>query len=267
MAEPVLQAIQVQKSFRLRAKALQPASFVRAVDGASLELKAGECVGLVGESGSGKSTLAKLLIGLFKPDEGEIRVGGIARERLTPEQLKASHRRIQFVFQNPFNSLNPRMTVESILSEPLVIHGTPAAALRAQRIKELLESVHLPADYHTRYPRQLSGGECQRVGIARALALLPEALICDEPIASLDVSIGSQILELLRQINEKHRTAILFISHDLRAVASLCQRILVMRQGRIIESQPTQALIQSPREAYTQLLLRSAALDLDAAVL
>lgn len=268
MSKPILQAIQVGKSFRLRAtRGKRGDSFVRAVEGVSCELMPGEVLGLVGESGSGKSTLAKLLIGLLSPDEGEIRIEAVLREHLTKEQLKQSRRKLQFIFQNPFNSLNPRMTVEEIVLEPLVIHDVVPAALRQACVERLLESVHLPASYCRRLPRQLSGGECQRVGIARALATKPQLLICDEPIASLDVSIGMQILELLRRINQTQRTAILFISHDLRAVASLCQRILVMRQGRIVESQPTGELLQHPREAYTQLLLRSATLDLDAAVL
>jgi ABC-type glutathione transport system ATPase component len=175
----------------------------------------------------------------------------------------AARRAAQFVFQDPLNSLNPKMTVEDTLTEPLAIHRLVRAQERRVRVIGLLEAVQLPASHLRRLPRELSGGERQRVGIARALATGPEVLICDEPIASLDVSVGAQILELLRHLARSRRMALLFISHDLRAVASLCERIAVMREGRLVESGPTQAVISRPSETYTELLIRSAELDLD----
>ena len=168
------------------------------------------------------------------------------------------------IFQDPTGSLNPRMTVEDTIAEPLVIHRlTRDRAQRRRRVEELLASVQLPPAYRSRLPRQLSGGERQRVGIARALAVEPQALICDEPIASLDVSVGAQILELLGQLRSQRGVALLLISHDLRAVASVCERIAVMSAGRLVEVGPTQQVVSTPADPYTALLLRCAALDLE----
>lgn len=265
MADVLLEARAVSKRFPLRGgMRRRPSAAVQAVDRVSLTLARGERLGLVGESGSGKTTLAKLLIGLLEPSEGDILVQGQPLRSLRGEAMRAARRTTQFIFQDPTASLDPRMTVEELVGEPLEIHRLARGAARRLRVAELLASVQLPASHAGRLPRQLSGGERQRVGIARALALEPEALICDEPIASLDVSVGAQILELLRRLCAKRRMALLFISHDLRAVAFLCQQIAVMRDGCLLEQAPTARILAAPAHPYTRLLLRCADLDLDA---
>ena len=205
-------------------------------------------------------------MGLLAPTEGDVLIRGASFVRLRGAELLAARRAVQLVFQDPMNSLNPRMTIEETLSEPLVIHRLARShTQRRHAVEELLAAVRLSPSYRRRLPRELSGGERQRVGIARALATSPEALICDEPIASLDVSVGAQILELLRSLCQSRRMALLFISHDLRAVASLCEQIAVMRQGRLLEMAPTDILLNRPSHRYTEVLIRSAELDLDAA--
>ena len=265
MATPLLEARDVSKAYPRRAGILrQGAGTLLAVDRVSCALTLGETLGLVGESGCGKTTLAKLLMGLLAPSSGDVLVRGRSLAHLRGPARLAACRAVQCVFQDPFNSLDPRMTIEDTLSEPLRIHRlAQGGGDRRARVRELLAMVQLPADYAQRLPRELSGGERQRVGIARALAVEPEALICDEPIASLDVSVGAQILELLRALCREHRMALLFISHDLRAAAFLCERLAVMRQGRVIEMGLTEETLSRPRASYTELLIRSAELDLD----
>jgi peptide/nickel transport system ATP-binding protein/oligopeptide transport system ATP-binding protein len=267
MAEAILEARAVSKSYPQRAGMLRrQIGAIQAVDRVSCSLRPGETLGLVGESGCGKTTLAKLLVGLLLPSRGDVLIRGASFTRLRGSRLLAARRAVQFVFQDPMNSLNPRMTVEEILSEPLVIHRFAGGQARRARVLKLLEMVQLPAAYCQRLPRELSGGERQRIGIARALATEPDALICDEPIASLDVSVGVQILELLRALCQQRHTALLFISHDLRAVSWLCERIAVMKQGRLLEVTATEELLEHPAHSYTELLIRSAELDLDTVV-
>ncbi len=265
MAEPILEAHEVSKRYPQRGGLFRAHhGVITAVDRVSCSLGVGETLGLVGESGSGKSTLAKLLVGLVTPTAGDVRIQGQPLGQLRGAALLQARRTVQFVFQDPTNSLNPRMTVEEILSEPLIIHRQASGASRRNRIIELLTSVQLPETYRTRLPHELSGGERQRVGIARALAIQPHALICDEPIASLDVSVGAQLLTLLRSLVRRYRMALLFISHDLRAVASLCDRITVMQHGRLVEFGSTEQILTHPTHPYTELLLHCARLDLDA---
>ena len=266
MPDPVLEARALSKAYPQRSGAFRRVTgSVQAVEQVSCALSPGETLGLVGESGCGKSTLAKLLVGLIAPSAGAVRIRGRAMGQMRRTELRQARRAVQLVFQDPMNSLNPRMTVEEILSEPLLIHRLAPIEARRARVEALLDAVQLPAGYRGRLPRELSGGERQRVGIARALAVEPQALICDEPIASLDLSVGAAILQLLRRLNRERGMALLFISHDLRAVAWLCARLLVMRQGRIIETGATPEILARPRDPYTSLLIRTADLDLDAA--
>ncbi len=265
MAEPILIADKLSKTFSIRGGFWQgPAGKIEAVKEVSCELSAGQTLGLVGESGCGKSTLAKLLVGLLEPTSGEVRLKGQLFSKLKGSVLRMARRSVQLIFQNPTTSLNPRMRVESLLSEPLIIHRFVSSRTeRVRRVEALLDRVQLPAHYRRRFPHELSGGERQRIGIARALAVEPQILICDEPIASLDISVGSQILQLLKQLHETKKMALVFISHDLGAVSSLCERIAVMQQGRLVEIAPTTQILKTPQLPYTQLLLRCAKLDLD----
>ena len=265
MNSPILETVNVSKIYpRYGGPLRRRVGDVSAVDQVSCSLALGERLGLVGESGCGKTTLAKLLIGLLRPSSGHVLLHGRPWGSYRGRALRGARRTVQFIFQDPMMSLNPRMRVEETLIEPLLIHHLAHGAAARKRAAELLASVQLPATYLTRLPRELSGGERQRVGIARALATNPQALICDEPIASLDVSIGVQILELLRALAEECGVALLFISHDVRAIASLCERLAVMRSGRIIDVGATRTLLQQPSHPYTELLIRCASLDLDA---
>ena len=265
MADAILEARGVSKRYpRYGGVFRRKIGDLTAVDQVSCALQPGQTLGLVGESGCGKTTFAKMLVGLLAPSAGEILTHGEPLAGLRGPRFLAARRAVQFVFQDPMNSLNPRMTVEDTLSEPLAIHQMATRVERRKRVEALLATVKLPSAYRSRLPRELSGGERQRVGIARALATEPQALICDEPIAALDVSIGAQILELLRSLVRERRMALLFISHDLRAVASLCADVAVMRDGQIVERGATDAILTRPQHPYTSLLLRSADLDLDA---
>ncbi|MBI3514482.1 MAG: ABC transporter ATP-binding protein [Proteobacteria bacterium] len=268
---PLIEVRDLTKSFTVRAAGLLKSVSglsVRAVDRVSLDVFRGECVGLVGESGCGKTTLTKMIMRAITPDEGTIRFASGNQQidvlGLAGPELKAYRRRVQFIFQDPFSSLNPRMTVYDLIAEPLVIHQIGADDERREIVTELLRLVGLDPRHMRRYPHSFSGGQRQRIGIARALALKPELLICDEPVSALDVSIQAQILNLLSDLQRELGLTYLFISHNLAVVDYLADRIAVMCAGRIIEVAPRATLFAAPAHPYTQALLAAVpAPDLD----
>ncbi|MCM0020664.1 MAG: ATP-binding cassette domain-containing protein, partial [Tagaea sp.] len=213
----------------------------------------GGCVGLVGESGSGKSTLARLAVGLLRPGAGSIRVFG--RDPADRARAKESARRVQIVFQDASGSLNPRLTVESALIEPFAVHAIGTRAERRERAAALLAEVGLERAHLARYPHELSGGQRQRVTIARALALDPALLICDEPVTALDMTVQAQILALLRRIRDRRALSMLFVGHDIGAIETLADRIAVLKDGRLVEEGPAARVLRAPEAAYTRALL------------
>ena len=251
---PLLEAVALRKEFRGRRH-----TPLVAVDDASLTLHAGETLGIVGESGSGKSTLARLLAHAHPSDGGTIRLRGEDITRPYRTALRALRRQVQMVFQDPYASLNPRMTVGDIIGEPLLVHGLhPDRAARAQRVAELLELVGLDPAVADRLPRAFSGGQRQRIGIARALAPEPSVLLCDEPVSALDVSVQAQIVNLLADLQRDLGLALLFIAHDLAVVRQVSHRIAVMHRGRIVETGPADEVCVNPRHPYTSALLAAA---------
>lgn len=228
-----------------------------ALNEVDLQIAPGETVGIVGESGSGKSTLARAIVRQNRPSTGSVRFEGRDVHQLHGTDLRRFQRRVQMVFQNPYDSLNPRMTVRDAVAEPLWRHGISDRRTALTRADELLEMVELPATLRDRRPRQLSGGQCQRVGLARALSLEPELLIADEITSALDVTTQAQILELLARLQRERRLALLYISHDLGVVNSICQRVYVFKGGRIVESGPTRQVLSTPNDAYTRELVSS----------
>jgi oligopeptide transport system ATP-binding protein len=236
---------------------------VRAVDDVSLDIQAGETLGLVGESGSGKSTLGRLILRLIEPTSGTIRLEGRDLLSASSSEMRRLRRDLQIVFQDPFASLDPRFRVEDIVAEPLIIHGaasvqagTPAGNIRA-RVGELLRAVGLDESARTRYPHEFSGGQRQRIGIARALALRPKFIVCDEPVSALDVSVGAQIVNLLAQLQRDFGLTYLFISHSMPVVRYLSTRIAVMYRGKIVEVGDTEQITRRPAHPYTRSLLEA----------
>jgi peptide/nickel transport system ATP-binding protein len=230
---------------------------IRAVDGVDLDVGRGEIVGLVGESGSGKTTLGRTILRLTEPDEGSIRFDGLDVRALGGRELRQLRRRMQIVFQDPGAALNPRMRVKSLVGEPLVIHHVARGRELDERVAALLAEVGLERDAMHRWPHEFSGGQKQRIGIARALALRPDFLVCDEPVSALDVSVQAQIVNLLVELQRRHGMAYLFIAHDLALVAHLCDRVAVMYLGRIVEEGPAPLLVARPLHPYTQALFAS----------
>lgn len=235
-----------------------PVQWKKAVDGASIELRRGQSLGIVGESGSGKTTLGLALLRLIK-SKGSIRFAGNRLDALGFASLRPFRKRMQFIFQDPFSSLNPRMTIEDIVGEGLRVHfPTLSREERAERVASMLAEVGLEAEMMSRYPHEFSGGQRQRIAIARALILQPELIVLDEPTSALDVSLQVQIVELLRQLQEKHGVSYLFISHDLRVVRALCHRICVIKDGVIIERGAAEDIFEHPRHDYTKALIEAA---------
>ena len=232
---------------------------VQALDDVSFDIQRGECLGLVGESGCGKTTVSKVILRALNPDAGSVRYdegrGLHSLLALSDEELAAMRRRIQYIFQDPVSSLNPRMTVFDIISEPLIIHGQSDRSVRATIVKELMQQVGLDPRFLSRYPHSFSGGQRQRIGIARALALNPELIICDEPVSALDVSVQAQVLNLLKDLQEKLGLTYLFISHNLAVVDYMADRIAVMCAGYLVEVAPRELLFQNPVHPYTKALL------------
>jgi oligopeptide/dipeptide ABC transporter ATP-binding protein len=255
---PLVQVRDLVKEFTLRRTSwrLQDAT-VQAVSGVSFDITTGEALSLVGESGCGKSTTAHCVLRLIEPTSGSVRIDGVELTELSSRELREARRRFQMVFQDPYTSLNPRMTVGDIIAEPLLVHGATGAEQR-DRVAELLEQVQLGSDAADRYPHQFSGGQRQRVGIARALALSPDLIALDEPVSALDVSIQAEIIRLLQHLRDELGLAFLFIAHDLSVVRHLSHRVAVMYLGKIVEMAPTAELYSKPAHPYTKALLSAA---------
>ena len=258
-SEPLLEVEGLTMHFPIMAGVFRrQVGTVRAVDGIDFAIRKGETLGLVGESGCGKSTVARAILRLYEPTAGRVRFRGEDISRLTGEPLRRLRRRMQMVFQDPQASLNPRMTVGSIVGEPLFEHDLAKGEALARRVDSLLESVGLDRSFANRYPHEFSGGQRQRIGVARALALEPEFIICDEPIAALDVSIQAQVVNLLEELQERLGLTYLFISHDLGMVRHIADRVAVMYLGKIVELAPSDRLYHEPMHPYTRALLSAA---------
>jgi oligopeptide transport system ATP-binding protein len=257
MSTPLLEVKDLHKHFPIGSVGFsgKPKQLLHAVDGVSFSLERGETLGLVGESGCGKSTAARAIVGLHPATSGSIKFEGHELAGGSTRDWMPYRRRMQMIFQDPYASLDPRQTVGSILTEPLKIHGMGRPSWRKTRTMELLEAVGLNPRHIHRYPHEFSGGQRQRIGIARALALEPDLIICDEPVSALDVSIQAQVINLLEELQERFNLAYLFIAHDLAVVRHICKRVAVMYLGRIVEIADRDDLFADPQHPYTRSLL------------
>ena len=255
--QPLLQVTDLHKHFPIKEGVLieRKVGEVRAVDGVSFDVLPGETLSLVGESGSGKSTTGYCVLQLMKPTSGSVKFEGTELTELGREELRRMRREMQIVFQDPYSSLDPRMTVGDIVGEPLVVHGIGTRRDRSARIRDLLDVVGFNPSYTNRYPHEFSGGQRQRIGIARALALSPKLIVCDEPVSALDVSIQAQILNLLKDLQRDFGLTYLFIAHDLAVVRGMSDRIAVMNRGEIVELGPAEEVYTNPQDDYTKALL------------
>ncbi|MDD5424315.1 MAG: ATP-binding cassette domain-containing protein, partial [Candidatus Omnitrophica bacterium] len=258
---PLLSVEDVRKYFPVeRGLARRLVGTVRAVDGVSFQIEAGKTLGLVGESGCGKTTLSRILLNLLKPTGGKVVFDGVDITGLSSGRMRPLRKGLQAVFQDPYNSLDPRMKVGEILDEPLLVHRIGNAKERREKVSGLLSKVGLEPDYARRFPHQFSGGERQRIGIARALMTDPKLVVCDEPVSSLDLSIQAQILELLRSVQKEFGLSYLFISHDLRVIESVSDNVLVMYLGKMFEYAATGGLYSTPVHPYTEALFSAISL-------
>ncbi|XGC79491.1 ABC transporter ATP-binding protein [Bdellovibrio bacteriovorus] len=256
MSDIILEAKNIKKHFPIKkGLLLREVASVKAVDDVSLVVRKGETLGLVGESGCGKSTLGRTLIRLYEPTSGGINFDGQDFLNLKGEALRKKRKNMQMIFQDPYASLDPRMTVGQIIRQPMDIHDIGTNAERTARVLELIELVGLRKAHVNRYPHEFSGGQRQRISIARAIALNPELIICDEPVSALDVSIQAQILNLLKDLQEKLKLTYVFISHDLSVIEHTCDRIAVMYLGKIVEIADRDELFKNPKHPYTQALI------------
>jgi ABC-type oligopeptide transport system ATPase subunit len=255
VSTPLVEVRSLSKHFTRGGGLFTRGDVVKAVDGVSFSIAAGETFGLVGESGSGKSTTGRCMLRLIEPTSGEVRYDGEDVLAFSPARLRAARRHMQMVFQDPYSSLNPRMTARDIVAEPLVIHGLGSRTDRADRVAALFGLVGLDPAHLDRYPHEFSGGQRQRIGLARALALEPKFIIADEPVSALDVSIQAQVVNLLLDLQQRLALTYLFIAHDLRLVRHVCHRVAVMYQGRLVEIADTEALFAEPAHPYTRALL------------
>jgi len=233
----------------------RPTRRIPAVQDVSLSLGRGECLAVVGESGAGKSTLGRIVLRLIRPDTGRIVFDGVDVLALRPREMRRLRQRMQMIFQDPYSSLDPRMSVAEAVAEPLLVHTDLGRAARLRRAAELLDRVGIGRRYLERYPAELSGGQLQRVAIARALTLDPSLIVCDEPVAALDVSVQAQVLNLLRDLQEERGLSYLFVSHDLALVEVIADRVMVMAGGRVVEQGDVEQIFRSPTHEYTQRLL------------
>jgi ABC-type oligopeptide transport system ATPase subunit len=256
-AEPLLTVTDLQKWFPVRKGLLieHTVDYVKAVDGVSFEISEGRTLGLVGESGSGKSTTGYCVLQLLKPTEGSVRFMGRELTSMGHGDLREIRKEMQIVFQDPYSSLNPRMAVGNIVGEPMLVHGQGTRRSREARVRDLLETVGFNPDFTNRYPHEFSGGQRQRIGIARALALNPRLIVCDEPVSALDVSIQAQILNLLKDLQRDLGLAYLFVAHDLAVVRTMSDYIAVMNKGKLVEIGKAEDVYTNPQQDYTKALL------------